>query len=166
MKYISIFIFLLSSFAVSCQTTTKNYSEGFNTTIKNAEQSGNLTLAVNKVLKLKQSEVLANITTSSIATLTKSPTKHIGKFVKIKGLVFEVTEVDGLPGWAFIKISVENPNSVDRYTSMVCYYHGDIEKINPNTEVTVAGYFAGTYDGQNNYGGHVEGLTIVGNYCK
>jgi len=86
----------------------------------------------------------------------------------MKGLVYKIEEVPENQNfhqkWNGILMVVEDPNSAFGATNVTFIYSGDdIEKIDPNTYITCAGYFVGTSNGQNAYGGTIESLVLVGN---
>jgi hypothetical protein len=159
----------------SKKSTEKEYSKEtsvleFNLQDKDAISSGNIPVAYEKIAKVTPEYVLKNIYSSSITKITKSPYSHLGKFVKLYGNVYKVEELppdDSRPGtWAEALLLVDNPNSPFGTTTVDFFYNGNIDKINANTYSTVAGYFCGTYSTTNAFGGEVEVVTMVGNYCN
>jgi hypothetical protein len=153
----------ISSHKSSSETT-------FNTLEKDAISSGNYRVATLKVNESKPKEIMKKVISTNISKITKSPFQHIGKVVKLRGNVMMVQELppddNRVGAWAEVLLLADNPNSPYGTTTIDYFYKGDINKIDANTELTIFGYFTGTYYSKNAFGVDVEGIVVVGNHCS
>jgi hypothetical protein len=136
----------------------------FNTTDVSILTNGNFRIAANKIMRTTPSQIWALSQEVSAAQVTKKPYSSLGKLYKLTGSVYKVVEMPSTPvhpgKWGEILLMVDNPNSAVGGETVAFEYHGDIENINPNTTITCAGYFIGTYESQNAVGGTVECITL------
>lgn len=104
------------------------------------------------------------------ARLTRNKDSYEGKIVRLKGIVWQIEQLPPIESikddWYQMQIMVDNPNSTLGVTSIYFIYIGDASNVEPKTEITCAGYYVGTQQGENAFGGPVEALTIVGNAIK
>ena len=142
----------------------------FNVSDKSIVTNGNLAVAGYKVTQLIPRQIWQNAVEASPAKITKSPYSSIGKLIKFTGSVYKVEELPPTPDltgqWVEVLIQAVNQNAPLGVTTVDFIYNGDVNKIDPNTYITCAGYFIGTYEGHNAMGGTVEGMVVVGNAFK
>jgi hypothetical protein len=104
---------------------------------------------------------------STASKITRSPYSMTGKLVRLKGVVMEIEQlppIKDIPGdWYQLDMLADNPNSRFGVTGVYVIYIGDGSGIEPKSTVTCAGYFVGLEQGQNAFGGTVQGITIVSN---
>ena len=150
-------------------STTTSITE-FNTSSKDAIGSGNIVVAMLKVQNLEPRDLWQGSKWMSAASLSKSPYSAIGNLYRITGQIYKIEEMPPnarISGrWWEILLTANNPNSPLGSSTVDFMMNGDAKDINPNSYITVAGYFAGSYESQNAMGGTVEGLVIVGNAYK
>jgi len=163
---------ILSTFknqvGITEQEATSQSAYEFDVSDMSASTNGNGFVAMHKMLQLTPKQIWQNAREMSLAQITKHPYLSIGKLYKLTGRVYKVE--DYLPSpkvagkWAEIRILVENENG--GATSVFFIYNGDINELNPNTDITCAGFFVGTDEGHNAMGGPVVAYVIVGNSFK
>ncbi|GJQ22150.1 MAG: hypothetical protein HBSIN02_25050 [Bacteroidia bacterium] len=142
----------------------------FNTADISISRNGNFFVAANKIRNYTPSQIWQRSRSISAASLTKSLYSSIGKLYRLHGQVYTVVELpptSNLSGqWAEVLMAVPNPNSPLGVTTLNFLYNGDFNQINPNTYITCAGYFIGTYESENALGGKVEAIALVGNVYR
>lgn len=65
--------------------------------------------------------------------------------------------------WSEILLLVNNPNSNIGSSTVDFLYQGDISEIDSGKWITLCGYFVGTYETENSFGGKIEALAFLGN---
>jgi len=145
------------------QESNTNLVLSFNLQEKNAALNNNFKVAVSKIVG--SPSVWNTASTITADTLTRSPYSWLGKLCKITGEVYRIEELPHTQygQWSEILLLASNKNTHLGVTTISCHYNGQTNNIRSNEIYTCAGYFVGTYEGQNAMGGTLEGLVIVGN---
>ncbi len=143
----------------------------FNRTNKSFLENGNGPIAVRRMNSSTPGRLWRNAESVPLEQLTKSPCSSLGKLCKFSGVVQQIEELPPNatlpPGkWSAILILAANRNTPLGFISLEILYNGDPEPINAGSNVTFAGYFIGTQEGQNLLGGTVECLVFVTNIIK
>lgn len=136
----------------------------FNTSDESIQSNGNIAVAVQKIQGSIPSSTWEDAITVSSSQLSKDPFEYIGQIVKITGTVYSVRTVQLSQGnWLEALLLTHNSNSLAGVMSVDFLYNGSSNRIEPQTIITFAGYFAGIEQTKNLFGGDVEALAIVGN---
>jgi hypothetical protein len=143
----------------------------FNKTNKSFLENGNGLVAVDRMNSSTPGHLWRDAESIPLEQLTKSPYSSLGKLCKLTGIVQQIEELppDEMisPGkWSVILIFALNRNAPLGITSVEILYNGDTRAINPGYNITFAGYFVGTHEGQNLVGGTVEALVFITNTIK
>jgi hypothetical protein len=134
----------------------------FNTVEKSLAENQNVIVAVRRI----QSGVHSVVEKTSIEEVTKNPYAALGKVCRFTGEAYKVEACAPNPvmkgPWTDILVLVPNDNSPTGGTTVDFMCQGDLSAINSGDQVTLSGYFIGTYESKNAVGGTVEGVGIVG----
>ena len=176
-----LFVFLVLSIISfgcdqgGCQPTDKhNVSAGpqttFNVSDNMISSNGNIVVAIKMIGQASPDAIWNNAKDTTASIITKNPYLFIGTLCKIYGRVSRVEAFPlypELPGhWSEILMLTANRNSPLGTSNVGFIYNGDIATVNSRDRMTCAGYYVGTYETENAFGGKLEVLVIVGNIFK
>ncbi len=156
---------------IATQAATKIGSPAeFNTAEKMLRLNGNLEVAVGKLVLLTPDVMWRSAQPFDIAEVTRSPYSFLGREIRVSGTVYKIEQLPSdelLHGvWYEILMLASNANDPLGATTIDLLYNGDTSNINPESNITCAGYFAGIAESKNSFGGPVEAVVIVGNVIQ
>jgi len=156
--------------------TPANRTFTFNKDDKNVVINGNLPVAIEMHDWMAEKGAKPDLSAldgdlADISSITRKPYSAIGKIFKVRGKVYKIEELPpsasrSKTAWSEFLLLVKNPNSRGGATTVNFIYNGDTTSIKNNATLEIAGYFIGTYESTNAFGGQVEGLTFVGNVAR
>lgn len=144
----------------------------FNQTDKEIYTNGNRDIACSIIGQINPDSIYKMSITSSASKITQTPSKYLGRVVTFKGEVDQISELDKKvelnkniqgEGWYTILLLVKNQNTRFGLMTIDIAYYGDIDKIELKKNMSFSGFFVGTYQSFNAYGGLVQGLSMVSN---
>jgi hypothetical protein len=142
----------------------------FNVTEKSFALNGNLKAAVDRLRSTTPDSIWAAANDSQVSKITLSPYSFLGKPIRLSGTVYKIEQFapeDSLGGtWYEVLITVQNSNSPLGATTVDFIYNGDGAAIDPQSNLTCAGYFIGMAEGPNALGGQVDIVVLAGNVVK
>lgn len=158
------------------QSTSANRTFTFNKGDKNVVANGNLPIAIEMHDYMAEKGAKPDLSAldgdlADISSITRKPYSAIGKIFKVRGKVYKIEELPpsasrSKTAWSELLLLVKNPNSRGGVTTVDFIYNGDTTSIKNNATLEIVGYFIGTYESTNAFGGQVEGLTFVGNAAR
>lgn len=172
MKAIHVFLIVslvcFGSFGLVGAQAQNNKLSGaskFNVSDKSFDSNGNLQIAFNLLRGSDPSATWKASENRTVVDITRSPYSSLGKLIKLTG---KLSEVEELPpalmselGWYSLLVMAPNPNNALGGTLVELIYHGDALKIPPQSIISFAGYFVGTF--RDASPAHFEQLVVVGN---
>jgi hypothetical protein len=149
---------------------TKTAQQTFNFNDKNIGTNGNVLVAMSLLNGIQPESTVAIAKKITAETVTKSPYSTIGKLISIPAKIYKIEELPGSSGykgqWTEILCTTPNRNSSLGFSSIDFIVYGTNAPLNSGDKIWCTGYFVGTYESSNMYGGKVEALMIIGNAVK